>query len=816
MTEQSASMVRPGYADAINLFRIENAIAQLQGDLVTGLNACAECIDRHCGEDRLALRHVAPDGTLTSYSFEQLREMAARFANVLAAQGIKAGDVVAGMLPRTPELMAAVLGTWRIGAVYQPLFTAFGPAAIEQRFATSGAKLVVTNAANRAKLDDVPARPLVAMVLAAGEALPEGDLDLRAAMAAAPAQFDPVLRGGDDLFLMMSTSGTTGLPKGVPVPLRALLSFAGYMRHAINLRPDDVFWNIADPGWAYGLYYAITGPLLLGQATTLVEAGFTAASTYEVIRRLGVTNLAGSPTAFRLLIAAGEGAAEPVKGMLRVVSSAGEPLNPEVIRWFDQHLGAPIHDHYGQTELGMVVNNHHGLDHPVRAGSAGYAMPGYRICVLDENRRELGPNQPGILAVDISNSPLLWFTGYHNKDTPAIADGYYSTGDSVEFESDGSISFIGRLDDVITSSGYRIGPFDVESALLEHPAVTEAAVIGVPDPERTELVKAFVVLAEGHQGSDALADELAQYVKQRLSAHAYPRIIDFVTDLPKTPSGKIQRFVLRKAEISRQAAQAAPAPRQGMANAVVLVTGGGSGLGAAVARMAVENGGKAVLLDVNANAGQAVAEELGAHAVFVKADVTSEADGRAAIARAIEAFGRIDVMVNCAGIAPGEKILGKNGPHRLDSFARAITINLVGTFNMLRLAAEAMARNEPDARGERGVIVNTASIAYQDGQIGQCAYAASKGGVASLTLPAARELARSGIRVVAIAPGIFGTPMMAGLPQEVQDSLGATVPFPPRLGDPAEYAALVRHVVENQMLNGEVIRLDGALRMAPK
>ncbi|MFC3570321.1 3-hydroxyacyl-CoA dehydrogenase [Paracoccus sp. TOH] len=247
-----------------------------------------------------------------------------------------------------------------------------------------------------------------------------------------------------------------------------------------------------------------------------------------------------------------------------------------------------------------------------------------------------------------------------------------------------------------------------------------------------------------------------------------------------------------------------------------LVTGAGSGLGAAVARMAVEAGARAVLLDVNAEAGAAMAAELGAAARFVRTDVTSGEQGAAAVAAALAAFGRIDVAVNCAGVAPGEKIVGRDGPHGLESFARAIQINLIGTFNMLRLAADAMSRNEPGAGGERGVIVNTASIAAYDGQIGQAAYAASKGGVAALTLPAARELARHGIRVVTIAPGIFATPMMAGLPQEVQDSLGANVPFPPRLGRPEEYAALVRHIVENQMLNGEVIRLDGALRMAPK
>ncbi|PZU07240.1 SDR family NAD(P)-dependent oxidoreductase [Sphingomonas sp.] len=247
-----------------------------------------------------------------------------------------------------------------------------------------------------------------------------------------------------------------------------------------------------------------------------------------------------------------------------------------------------------------------------------------------------------------------------------------------------------------------------------------------------------------------------------------------------------------------------------------LVTGAGSGLGEAVARMLVENGGRAVLLDVNADAGAAVAGGLGKAALFHRTDVTSEADGQAAIAAAFSAFGRIDGLINCAGVAPGEKILGRDRPHSLESFSRTVMINLVGTFNMLRLTAEAMAAQPAEKGEERGVIINTASIAAYDGQIGQAAYAASKGGVASLTLPAARELARHGIRVVTIAPGIFETPMMAAMPVDVREALGASVPFPPRLGHPAEYAALARHIIENQMLNGEVIRLDGALRMAPR
>lgn len=249
---------------------------------------------------------------------------------------------------------------------------------------------------------------------------------------------------------------------------------------------------------------------------------------------------------------------------------------------------------------------------------------------------------------------------------------------------------------------------------------------------------------------------------------------------------------------------------------VFLVTGGASGLGAATARLVVQEGGSVVISDVNRDAGEAIAGELGDAARFAPTDVTSEAEGKAAVASALSAFGHLHGLVNCAGIAPAEKILGREAPHRLESFVRAVNINLVGTFNMIRLAAEAIAKEDPGADGERGVIVNTASIAAYDGQIGQAAYAASKGGVVAMTLPIARELARFGIRVVTIAPGIFETPMMAGFPEEVQTALGKSIPFPQRLGRPEEFAALVEHICENTMLNGEVIRLDGALRMAPR
>lgn len=247
-----------------------------------------------------------------------------------------------------------------------------------------------------------------------------------------------------------------------------------------------------------------------------------------------------------------------------------------------------------------------------------------------------------------------------------------------------------------------------------------------------------------------------------------------------------------------------------------IVTGAGSGLGAAVARMLAGEGANVLIADINAEAGAQTAAALGDAAVFLRTDVTQEHDAQAAVDAAIARFGHLHGLVNCAGVAPGEKVLGRDGPHRLDSFTRTIAINLTGTFNMIRTAAAAIANEAPGQDGERGVIVSTASVAAFDGQIGQAAYAASKGGVAAMTLPIARELARHGIRVVAIAPGIFETPMMAGMPQEVQAALGKSVPFPSRLGRPPEFAALVRHICENVMLNGEIIRLDGALRMAPR
>ena len=246
---------------------------------------------------------------------------------------------------------------------------------------------------------------------------------------------------------------------------------------------------------------------------------------------------------------------------------------------------------------------------------------------------------------------------------------------------------------------------------------------------------------------------------------------------------------------------------------VFIVTGGASGLGEGTARMLAANGATVVIADMQAEKGEAVARELGG--AFVKCDVSQEADGQAVVAKAVS-LGKLVGLINCAGIAPAEKTVGKNGPHALAVYSKTIMVNLVGTFNMIRLSADAMCKNEPEATGERGVLISTASVAAYDGQIGQAAYSASKGGVVGMTLPIARDLARNGIRNMTIAPGIFGTPMLFGMPQEVQDALAASVPFPSRLGTPNDYARLAQHIIENDMLNGEVIRLDGAIRLAPR
>lgn len=546
------------YQKTIENFNLETVAKQYLSGSMQAVNACYECCDRHADSDAIALYWYAKDGRKEQYSFRELKKYSTQFASFLKSQGVRKGDRVSGLLPRTPELIITILATWRIGAVYHPLFTAFGPKAIEHRIQLAQSKLVVTDLANREKLSEISNCPPIVTVQAELHAqnYPQ-DFDFWRELNRQTETVELEMLSINDPFLLMFTSGTTGPAKPLKVPLKALIAFGDYMKNAIGLSQDDIFWNIADPGWAYGLYYAITGPLLLGHSTLFFEGGFNAESVCDVINEYGITNLAGAPTAYRMMMAADPSQMAELRGKLRVVSSAGEPLNPEVIRWFKEVLDVPIYDHYGQTEVGMVVCNHHALAHPVRSGSAGFASPGYRIAIIDEQGNELATDVPGILAIDIAQSPMMWFSGYEESRKSPFVEQYYLTGDTAEIHADGSMSFVGRSDDVITTSGYRVGPFDVESALLEHDAVIEAAVIGVPDLERTEIIKAFVILAHHHTASAELQQELSLFVKKRLSAHAYPRLIEFVTELPKTPSGKIQRFLLRNQELNKSHSQTA-------------------------------------------------------------------------------------------------------------------------------------------------------------------------------------------------------------------------------------------------------------------
>jgi acetyl-CoA synthetase len=534
------------YATAYREFSVAELERRVLGQrLDEGLNVAVACCDRWADEDRVALEFVARDFTRERVTFRRLQSASARFANLLAARGIVRGDVVAGLLPRIPDLLTTMLGVWRAGAIYQPLFTAFGPAAIESRVTGRGgsqAKLIVTDAANSSKLDEVANAPPVLLV----DYGHPGATAFADELAAQSEDFAPVALGPDDIFVTLFTSGTTGSPKGVRIPLRLLHAAAVYALDGLDLRSEDRYWNVADPGWAYGLYYAVVAPLLLGHATTFFEGGFTAEAAVRVIKTLGIDNLAAAPTAYRAMMAAGEAAMAPIAGQLRVASSAGEPLNPEVVRWASRLLGCPLSDHYGQTEIGMAINNHHGLKQEAKAGSAGLAMPGFDLAVLDDALRPVARGTSGVLAVHRATSPMFTFTGYWRADTPQLTDEWYVTGDTMSQDADGHFFFAGRNDDIITSSGYRIGPFDVESVMIEHPAIAEVAVVGKPDPERTEIVKAFVVLRKGAAPSATLAAELQQHVRKRLSLHAYPREVEFIDELPKTPSGKVQRFVLRK------------------------------------------------------------------------------------------------------------------------------------------------------------------------------------------------------------------------------------------------------------------------------
>jgi acetyl-CoA synthetase len=515
-------------------------------------SAAALLCDRH---DPLAVAYtvVSSDLTPVNVTYGELRSESERLAAALSDLGLGIGDRIATLMGKSRSYLVTVLAIWRLGAVHVPLFTAFAPPAIAMRLNASAARLVICDAAQRAKLMPgnsipEPASWRVAIVGAAQK----GDLTyddlLRSGSPLSPA----AATGGNAPIIEIYTSGTTGTPKGVVVPLRALASFQVYAEYGLGLQPEDVFWNAADPGWAYGLYYGILASFCTGVRSIFVEGGFSPETALAVLERFAVTNLAAAPTVYRALRASGPMSSTGFR--LRCASSAGEPLTPEVNEWAVGALGVAVRDHYGQTETGMLINNHQHpeLERPLRPGSMGLAMPGWKATILKSDADDpASSGDIGRVAIDLTESPLAWFSGYRDDAARSAekftVDGrWYITGDIGRTDDDGFFYFTARDDDVIIMAGYRIGPFEVESVILTHPAVSECAVVAVPDEIRGEVLETVVVLRPGYASSQDLTAEIQATVKNGYAAHAYPRQVHYVESLPKTPSGKIQRFLIRK------------------------------------------------------------------------------------------------------------------------------------------------------------------------------------------------------------------------------------------------------------------------------
>ncbi len=515
--------------------------------------------------NKLAYKIINENMQEYNLSYGELKTQSTLIASGLKKRGIKKGDRIATLMGKSKEYIITLLAIWRIGAVHVPLFTAFSPPAITFRVNGSNSKIVFCDQKQQSKLkpsdDFVPQNKLDVITTASLEQAPnwadrwEDLLDTNAPVEE-EVSLDP-----DAAIIHIFTSGTTGEPKGVSLPVKALACIEAYAEFAYDLRQTDIFWNAADPGWAYGLYCGILATLTTGTPAILFEGGFSAQATIEIIEKKKITNFAAAPTVYRSLRA--DGVKISAQHQLRCLSSAGEPLTPEINEWAKAFFGLSVHDHYGQTETSMVINNHH---HPdlktnLRDGSMGKVMPGWSATVLKNNEDiPEKPGVPGRVAFILDKSPFSWFTGYIGNPEKSAEKfskdkKYYLTGDTGSVDKDGYFYFSTRDDDVIIMAGYRIGPFEVESALSTHNAVAECAVIATPDKVRGEVIEAFVVLMPETEKSDKLTQDLQRWVKTNFAAHAYPRNITYVEELPKTPSGKIQRFVLRerrKNEILRE------------------------------------------------------------------------------------------------------------------------------------------------------------------------------------------------------------------------------------------------------------------------
>jgi acetyl-CoA synthetase len=551
----------PDYESFRRAFSWDAARAALDGlPGGRGLNMAHEAVDRHAAgarADQVAIRWLGLDGTRRDLTFGDLARESSRFANVLRGLGVAAGDRVYVLTGRIPELYFAALGAWKAKAVLCTLFAAFGPEPIRARMAIGEARvLVTTEALYRKKIAGIRAAlPKLEHVLVVGSHGMPDTRDLAPLMAAAPDTFEIPPTDAEDMALLHFTSGTTGTPKGAVHVHGAIVAHHTTAKFALDLHPDDVYWCTADPGWVTGTSYGIIAPLSLGVTSVVDESDFDATRWYEILARERVSVWYTAPTAIRMMMKAGlDLARERRLPALRFLASVGEPLNPEAVRWGVEAFDLPFHDNWWQTETGgIMVANYAAMD--IRPGSMGKPVPGIEIAIVDVQKdgsvRVLDePGAEGELALK-PGWPSM-FRAYLNEPAryaKCFAGGWYLSGDLAKRDADGYFWFVGRKDDVIKTSGHLIGPFEVESVLMEHPAVAEAGVIGKPDPVAGEIVKAFVGLKTGFEASEDLRRAILAHARKRLGAVVAPKEIDFSPSLPKTRSGKIMRRLLKAREL---------------------------------------------------------------------------------------------------------------------------------------------------------------------------------------------------------------------------------------------------------------------------
>jgi acetyl-CoA synthetase len=529
-----------------------------------GLNIAHEAIDRHANSpwrSHLALRWIGRQGSVRDFTYSDLQALSSRFANVLNTLRVTKGERVYALMGRIPELYIAALGTLKHASVFCPLFSAFGPEPIHQRLSIGeGTVLITTDTLyHRRRVDELrrrlPQLKHIILVSTDSAITPLGTHDFHGLMAAADDHFEIPPTDPEDPALLHFTSGTTGKPKGAVHVHQAVLAHHVTGTYALDFHPDDVFWCTADPGWVTGTSYGIIAPLTHGITSIVDESDFDAERWYGIIRDHKVTVWYTAPTAVRMMMKVGtEVIGKYDMGSLRFIASVGEPLNPEAVVWGQEAFGLPIHDNWWQTETGgIMIANFAALE--IRPGSMGLPLPGIEAAIV---RHHKDGTVEVIEQPDIAGELALrpgWpsmFRGYLHEDERyrrCFAGGWYLTGDLAKRDADGYFWFIGRADDVIKSAGHLIGPFEVESALMEHPAVAEAGVIGTPDPLIGEVVKAFVSLKVGHVPSEILRKELLGFARTRLGPAVAPRDIAFRDSVPKTRSGKIMRRLLKAREL---------------------------------------------------------------------------------------------------------------------------------------------------------------------------------------------------------------------------------------------------------------------------